>query len=486
MRPNPRARKLLLPWFAMTANTPAPFAARPPTSVSASPYAPADRGAGPAPRIATTSKPFQRNRQDHDHENRTPLHQGGRPAYYDIPFHKVKSEIRDPDGSIVFCMDDVEVPAAWSQVAADVLAQKYFRRAGVPAVTRPVPEDGVPCLPLALGAGRRGARRPVLSDADRFGSETSAKQVFHRLAGAWTYWGWKGGYFDSEADALAFFDELRFMLARVDAAPNSPQWFNTGLHWAYGVDGPARSFLRRSFRPTELVASTWPMNIRSRTPASSSRSADDLVNEGGIIDLWLREARLFRFGSGTGSNFSQLSRRRRKALRRRQIFRPHGLPQSATAPRAPSNPAASRVARPKWSPSTSTTPTPENFIEWKVREEHEVAALVAGSKALQNALRAIARACVNCEGPGDDSFDPEKNPALRREIRLARRAFVPDAAIRQVIHLARQGKTDIDFPAFTTDCGFGSLSDRLRPELQYDNARHRRVPARGRRRRRLD
>ena len=147
----------------------------------------------------------------------------------------------------------------------------------------------------------------ALPKAERYGSETSARQVFDRLAGAWAYWGWKGGYFDGEEDARAYFDEMRYMLARQIAAPNSPQWFNTGLHWAYGIDGPGPGPLLRRLRDGQADASrSRPTSIRSRTPASSSRVADDLVNDGGIMDLWVREARLFKYGSGTGSNFSAL------------------------------------------------------------------------------------------------------------------------------------------------------------------------------------
>src|SRR5262249_24106201 len=147
-------------------------------------------------------------------------------------------EIRKPDGSLVFQQRDIEVPAEWSQVACDVLAQKYLRKAGVPARLKPVAESDVPLWlsrhePHAAAIGE-------LPAAARSGGETSAKQVFDRLAGTWTYWGWKGGYFDAEEDARAFYDEMRFMMARQMGAPNSPQWFNTGLHWAYGIDGPAQ------------------------------------------------------------------------------------------------------------------------------------------------------------------------------------------------------------------------------------------------------
>ncbi|NVJ99596.1 MAG: vitamin B12-dependent ribonucleotide reductase, partial [Alphaproteobacteria bacterium] len=137
------------------------------------------------------------------------------------------SEIRNPDGSIVFRMDNVEVPTNWSQVATDIIAQKYFRKAGVPQALKPVEEDNVPTWLWRKEADEDALKK--MPKDKRFGSEISAKQVFDRLAGTWTYWGWKGGYFDSESDARTFFDEMRFMLSNQMAAPNSPQWFNTGL-----------------------------------------------------------------------------------------------------------------------------------------------------------------------------------------------------------------------------------------------------------------
>jgi len=162
----------------------------------------------------------------------------GQSAYAGINFRLTTSEIRNPDGSVVFRAENVEVPEFWSQVASDVLAQKYFRKAGVAAKLKRVEEETVPSwLWRSVPDLEAMANLP---EKERFVSETSARQVFDRLAGCWTYWGWKGGYFSSEEDALAFFDELRFQLARQMVAPNSPQWFNTGLHWAYGVDGPGQ------------------------------------------------------------------------------------------------------------------------------------------------------------------------------------------------------------------------------------------------------
>ena len=131
--------------------------------------------------------------------------------------------------------------------------------------------------------------------------------MFDRLAGTWTYWGWKGGYFDSEADAQAFYDELRYMLAMQMCAPNSPQWFNTGLHWAYGIDGPTQGHYYVD--PVHRQADEVEERLRASAAARLLHPVgidDDLVNEGGIMDLWVREARLFKYGSGTGSNFSKL------------------------------------------------------------------------------------------------------------------------------------------------------------------------------------
>ena len=162
----------------------------------------------------------------------------GQSPYEAVEFRTATSEIRNPDGSIVFRLDDIQVPAAFSQVATDVLAQKYFRKAGVPARLKRIEENSVPSFLWRSEADTQALAS--LPEAERFGSETSAAQVFDRLAGTWTYWGWKGGYFSSEEDARAFFDELRYMLATQKAAPNSPQWFNTGLHWAYGIEGPSQ------------------------------------------------------------------------------------------------------------------------------------------------------------------------------------------------------------------------------------------------------
>src|SRR5690606_34132260 len=156
--------------------------------------------------------------------------------YAGLEFRSATSEIRNPDGSVVFKLEDIAVPSTWSQVAADIIAQKYFRKAGVAKVLKKVEENSVPSWLWRSVPDHAALAK--LPENERYGSEMDSRQVFDRLAGTWTYWGWKGGYFDSEEDAQAFFDELAYMLANQRVAPNSPQWFNTGLFWAYGIDGP--------------------------------------------------------------------------------------------------------------------------------------------------------------------------------------------------------------------------------------------------------
>jgi ribonucleoside-diphosphate reductase alpha chain len=373
----------------------------------------------------------------------------GQSPYADIEFRLTTSEIRNPDGSVVFRADDVEVPAAWSQVASDVLAQKYFRKAGVPARLKKVEENAVPSFLWRSAAD--GEALSALPDKERHIGEKSAKQVFDRLAGTWTYWGWKGGYFDSEGDASAFFDELRYMLAMQMAAPNSPQWFNTGLHWAYGIDGPSQGHYYVDFQTGKLVKSKSSYEHPQPHACFIQGIADDLVNEGGIMDLWVREARLFKYGSGTGSNFSSL---RGEGERLSGGGKSSGLMSflkigDRAAGAIKSGGTTRRAA--KMVVVDIDHPDIEQYIDWKVTEEQKVANIVTGSRINQRHLRAIMKACVNCEGSGDDCFDPDKNPVLRREIKAARKNAVPDNYIRRVIQFAKQGYTDLEFPIYDTD-----------------------------------
>ncbi len=373
----------------------------------------------------------------------------GHSPYAGIDFRLTTSEIRNPDGPVVFRLENVEVPEFWSQVASDVLAQKYFRKAGVAARLKKVEEETVPSwLWRSIPDTEALAALP---ENERIVGETSAKQVFDRLAGCWTYWGWKGGYFTSEDDARAFSDELRYMLARQMVAPNSPQWFNTGLHWAYGIDGPGQGHYYVDFQTGKMIRSKSSYEHPQPHACFIQGIEDDLVNEGGIMDLWVREARLFKYGSGTGSNFSRL---RGEGERLSGGGRSSGLMSflkigDRAAGAIKSGGTTRRAA--KMVVVDADHPDIEQYIDWKVKEEQKVAALVTGSRINQKHLKAVMRACVNCEGSGDDCFLPEKNPALRREIKLARRAQVPDNYIKRVIQFARQGYKEIDFPVYDTD-----------------------------------
>ena len=366
----------------------------------------------------------------------------GQDPYATVQFRTATSEIRNPDGSVVFQAEGIEVPAEWSQVASDILAQKYFRKAGVPARLTPVAEEGVPSWLWRHTAD--SAALATLPESARYGGETDARQVFDRMAGTWTYWGWKGGYFDTEEDARAFYDEVRLMLARQIGAPNSPQWFNTGLHWAYGIDGPAQGHYYVDYRTGELHASESAYEHPQPHACFIQSVADDLVNEGGIMDLWVREARIFKYGSGSGSNFSKL---RGDGESLSGGGRSSGLMSflrigDRAAGAIKSGGTTRRAA--KMVIVDIDHPDIEAFIDWKVIEEQKVAALVAGSKLAARHLNLIMAACR-------DGTDPAQNPELKRAIRAARRAMIPETYIQRVIQLARQGDGGIDFRTYDTD-----------------------------------
>jgi ribonucleoside-diphosphate reductase alpha chain len=369
--------------------------------------------------------------------------------YDAIEFRTTTSEIRNPDGSVVFRLENVQVPAAWSQVASDIIAQKYFRKAGVPACLKKVEENSVPSW-LWRSEADKDALAELPKD-QRTGPETDSRQVFDRLAGTWTYWGWKGGYFDSESDARAFFDEMRFMLASQKAAPNSPQWFNTGLYWAYGIDGPSQGHYYVDFQTGKLTRSKTSYEHPQPHACFIQSVSDDLVNDGGIMDLWVREARLFKYGSGTGSNFSHL---RGEGEKLSGGGKSSGLMSflkigDRAAGAIKSGGTTRRAA--KMVVVDIDHPDIEEYINWKVKEEQKVAALVTGSKIVSRHLNAIMKACVNCEGPEGDCFEPNKNPALKREVRAAKKNQVPENYIQRVIQFARQGYTQIEFTTYDTD-----------------------------------
>jgi len=370
-------------------------------------------------------------------------------AYAEFKFRQTTSEIKNPDGSVVFSLSGFDVPDGWSQVASDVLAQKYFRKAGIPARLKKVEENSVPSF-LWRSVADEDALAKIAKE-DRYVGETSAKSVFDRLAGTWAYWGWKGGYFDGEEDARAYFDEMRYLLCSQSGAPNSPQWFNTGLHWAYGIDGPAQGHHYVDFKTGKLVKSASSYEHPQPHACFIQSVDDDLVNEGGIMDLWVREARLFKYGSGTGSNFSQI--------------RGDGEPLSGggkssglmsflkigdrAAGAIKSGGTTRRAA--KMVVVDIDHPDIAQFIRWKVIEEQKVAALVAGSKLASKHLNEVMAACNDNDLEGEDRYSPKVNTELKKAVVATRKAMIPENYVQRVIQFARQGYSEIDFPTYDTD-----------------------------------
>lgn len=370
-------------------------------------------------------------------------------AYGALEFSTTTSEIRNPDGTTVFKLDAVEVPQGWSQVASDVLAQKYFRKAGVPARLKKVREKDVPeFLWRSIPDEKALAELP---EDERFGGETSCRQVFDRLAGAWAYWGWKGGYFSTEADAQAYFDEMRYTLAKQLGAPNSPQWFNTGLHWAYGIDGPSQGHFYVDYKTGKLTKSKSSYEHPQPHACFIQSVSDDLVNEGGIMDLWVREARLFKYGSGTGTNFSSLRGEGEKLSGGGKSSGLMGfLKIGDRAAGAIKSGGTTRRAA-KMVIVDADHPDIEEFITWKVTEEQKVASLVAGSKMHEQKLNEIFTAIGGWDGSIEDATDPAKNEALKGAIRSAKKVAIPEVYVKRVLDYARQGYNAIEFPTYDTD-----------------------------------
>ncbi|SMO87296.1 ribonucleoside-diphosphate reductase class II [Thalassovita litoralis] len=366
----------------------------------------------------------------------------GQDAYAALDFVTTVSEIRNPDGTIVFRLDNVEVPSSWSQVASDVIAQKYFRKAGVPVKLKKVKEAGVPEFLW---------RSVPASKETTTDGETSAKQVFDRLAGAWAYWGWKGGYFSTEEDARAYYDEMRFMLATQRAAPNSPQWFNTGLHWAYGIDGPSQGHYYVDYQTKTLTKSSSAYEHPQPHACFIQSVADDLVGDGGIMDLWVREARLFKYGSGTGTNFSSLRAANEPLSGGGKSSGLMGfLKIGDRAAGAIKSGGTTRRAA-KMVICDVDHPDIQEFVNWKVKEEQKVASIVAGSKMHEAKLNEIFAAIRAWDGSTEDAVDPAKNETLKAAIRGARKVQIPETYVKRVLDYARQGYDSIEFPTYDTD-----------------------------------
>ena len=354
--------------------------------------------------------------------------------------------INNQDGSVVFKIEDVSLPVGFEGVPGTVCAQKYMRKAGVPAALRKVPEDGVPTW---LQRSVPDEEKLQKMDVDvRFGAESDGRQLFRRLAGTWTYWGWKHGYFVSEADAKAYFDEMCYLIASQRSAPNSPQWFNTGLHWAYGIEGPAQGHWYVDPVTEEDKRSVNAYEHPQPHACFIQSVQDNLVgDDDSIMGLWSREALLFKFGSGTGSNFSNI--------------RGAGEPLSGggtssgllsflkigdrAAGAIKSGGTTRRAA--KMVTLDLDHPDIEEFINWKQSEEEKVSALVTGMATLQEHCNAVLDAVWV---DGEANSDVKANPALRNAMVKAMRAKVTPSHIQRMIDLAMQGWKGVDFEMLDT------------------------------------
>ncbi|HUW39470.1 MAG TPA: adenosylcobalamin-dependent ribonucleoside-diphosphate reductase [Rectinemataceae bacterium] len=348
--------------------------------------------------------------------------------YAGLSWEKRLSEIRNPDGKSVFRMEGAVVPSTWSQIATDIIAQKYFRKAGVPEDRSRQWEAFVP-----------ESQRSLAGDSPKPGTEHDARQVFHRLAYTWMTWGREAGYFDSEKDEKAFYDEMLYMLARQIAAPNSPQWFNTGLHAVYGIEGPAQGHYYVDPASGEVTKSESAYARPQPHACFILDIQDDLVNEGGIMDLVTREARLFKYGSGTGSNFSRI-RGLNEPLSGGGVS--SGLlsflkiaDRSASAIK--SGGTTRRAA--KMVILDADHPDVETFSNWKAEEEYKVACLAAGSALIRSHAAALAATLRESGLTGEERFSFEANPELRRAVKAALRAGMPAPYLHQLLSMYRQG-----------------------------------------------
>ncbi len=407
----------------------------------------------------------------------------GRDPYDTVPFRTAISEIRNPDGSVVFQAEGIEVPAEWSQVACDILAQKYFRKAGVPARLAPVAEDGVPAwlwrrMPDA-------AALTVLPEAN----VTAARPMPARCSTGWPAPGpigaGRAAISTPKRTPRAFYDEIRLMLARQMGAPNSPQWFNTGLFWAYGIDGPAQGHYYVDYRSGELCASASAYEHPQPHACFIQSVADDLVNEGGIMDLWVREARIFKYGSGSGSNFSKL---RGDGERLSGGGRSSGLMSflrigDRAAGAIKSGGTTRRAA--KMVIVDIDHPDIEAFIDWKVVEEQKVAALVAGSKLAARHLNRVMAACHGAAADRADSVRPGAEPGV--EARDPRRPPRDDPSkLHPAGDPVRPSRLYRDrLPHLRHRLGFRGLPDRRRAEFEQFGPGLERFSRTGRRRRPL-
>ena len=361
-------------------------------------------------------------------------------VFQNIKFKIVNSVVRTATGEIVSQIDNVEVPETWSQTAVDIYATKYIRKAGVPNKTIAVEEKDVP----------EWLQRRIPAGDAVIGKETSIKQTVNRLAGCWTYHGWINGYFENEADAQTFYDELRYMMIHQICAPNSPQWFNTGLHWAYGIKGQPGKQYHYDRDTGKIKQSTTAYEFPQVHACFILEIRDDLINKNGIMDSILQEACIFKYGSGAGANFSAIRGTNEK-------LSGGGYSSGLLSFLEVSNRSAGAIK------SGGTTrraakmviidddhPDVVEFIMWKIKAEAKVLSLVMGSEKIEKHINAITHACERYTGDKKDRMDPNMNLALKFALNDAVTSGIPQAYCEHIMHAFDSG-IDIDWEVFNYD-----------------------------------
>lgn len=374
--------------------------------------------------------------------------------YQNINFIEKYSQLKEVDGKVLGSFKIV-VPDFWSQTSADIIAQKYARRAGVPRYLKKIHEDNVPVWLqrseedvdafLKENHGKIDINEFSQDSHLRYEHEDDARMIFERVAGCWAYWGWKGGYFEAENDACDFYQSTVLMMINQEAAANSPQQFNGGIHWAYGIKGQPQGHFYYDAEQKDCVRSTSAYEHPQLHACFILSVNDSLLGEGGILDLATKEATAFKYGSGTGSNFS--------ALRAKNEPLSGGGSSSGlmsflgmfdkVAGALKSGGKTRRSAK----MNTIDVNHPEilDYITCKMHEENKVASMITGSKNIKKHLDNLHYAAKHGE------CDVNANPALASAIIDAHRDSVPVELLIRALSLLEQGVDDIGFEVFTAD-----------------------------------
>lgn len=363
-------------------------------------------------------------------------------VYSDVEFIERISEIKQKSGNST-SIRHVIAPKNWSQIAVDIIAQKYMRRDGVPLILQKIPEDGIPAwLSRSEAAPEAGLE---------YRSESDVREVINRIAGAWTYYAWKGSYFNTEEDALAYYDEMRYMIIHQMGSPNSPQFFNTGIYWAYGIKGSSQGhyYVDPIDKITKKSSSAYE---RPQAQACFILSLEDnLIEDNGIMDLVMREARIFKFGSGVGTNFSAI---RGKGEKLSSGGVSSGLMSflkigDASGGAIKSGGTTRRAA--KMLVLNVDHPEILEYINWKVKEEDKVVSLITGSKIIKHFLDLVKNACENPECKKEDLHNVDINHKLAKAVLYGYNNHIPMKYIARILSLLSQGIEEIDWETFNTD-----------------------------------